>query len=387
MRAALVLSFAFSSLFAASAFGQYWNNPAGGSWGNAANWTGNAVPTGYAYFNLGSSGYTVTLDQTYTVGYAITIENDNPTIDLDGYTLRSPLLQIGSSTYPNSSLTLVGPGTFTSFGFGEDGTPAGNGQVLGDELILNGASLVQSGLGPTPASSVNTLVLENGGSISVEPEDGFSASNVTINDGSINSGTFSSVGIGQGTVTNGSYISGYSLSAGDLTIDDSDVNDENSMIVFGNNTVQDHGTLGGPSVTLTGTVTILPTGTFGSGQLTMQGGTIIVELYPQIDYPTDVPLSGVAGTVDFTLESGFEPTLGEQFDIFGNTGDKNGFDWSTYDTGTFATINLPPLPAGEQWNTSDLYTTGVISVVPEPVSFGIITLGLAGLSLRRRRYR
>jgi hypothetical protein len=69
------------------------------------------------------------------------------------------------------------------------------------------------------------------------------------------------------------------------------------------------------------------------------------------------------------------------------SGDFNILDFGSV-TGTFSTINLQPLPTGFTWNTSELYTTGILSIVPEPSTLAML-LGLAGLgllgSLRRRR--
>lgn len=60
----------------------------------------------------------------------------------------------------------------------------------------------------------------------------------------------------------------------------------------------------------------------------------------------------LAGVLEITLGSGFSPTLGNSFDLldFFNT------------TGAFSSVQLPPLASGLKWNTSQLYTTGVLSV-------------------------
>ncbi len=57
------------------------------------------------------------------------------------------------------------------------------------------------------------------------------------------------------------------------------------------------------------------------------------------------------GTLRIVLQS-FTPQVGESFQIF---------TWGT-ETGTFAQFDLPTLPGGEEWNMSQLYAHGTISV-------------------------
>ncbi len=49
--------------------------------------------------------------------------------------------------------------------------------------------------------------------------------------------------------------------------------------------------------------------------------------------------------------SSFTPAAGQSFDILDGTL-----------SGTFSSVSLPSLPSGLMWNTSKLYTTGVLSV-------------------------
>src|SRR5262249_8719713 len=58
------------------------------------------------------------------------------------------------------------------------------------------------------------------------------------------------------------------------------------------------------------------------------------------------------GTLQVTLSSGFTPSVGASFDIL---------NWGIL-SGTFSSIQLPSLVAGLSWNTSQLYTSGVLFV-------------------------
>lgn len=79
------------------------------------------------------------------------------------------------------------------------------------------------------------------------------------------------------------------------------------------------------------------------------GGVAAGTGYDHIDVTS---LLTLRGTLDVSLTGGFTPTAGESFDLF---------DWGTL-SGAFAAINLPSLP-GLAWDTSQLYTTGTLSVV------------------------
>ncbi len=88
------------------------------------------------------------------------------------------------------------------------------------------------------------------------------------------------------------------------------------------------------------------------------GGKILIQLagvnagtsYDQVLFTGSTTLGG---ELDVTLANSFIPLLGNSFHIL---------DYGTQ-TGTFSSVNLPPLSAGLAWNTAQLYTTGVISVI------------------------
>jgi T5SS/PEP-CTERM-associated repeat protein len=82
-----------------------------------------------------------------------------------------------------------------------------------------------------------------------------------------------------------------------------------------------------------------------------------------------LPISGtatLAGTLKLSLLGSYTPAAGDSFDIL---------DWQT-ESGTFSTLQLPALTAGNTWDTSQLYTTGTIAVVPEPSTLTLAAIGV-----------
>ncbi len=90
------------------------------------------------------------------------------------------------------------------------------------------------------------------------------------------------------------------------------------------------------------------------------------------------------GTLRVSRWNGFAPQAGQKFDLF---------DWGTAQ-GSFSSIDFTnaPLASGLTWDTSNLYTTGELSVaaaVPEPESWAMLLGGFAltGFLARRRARR
>ncbi|MCI0333394.1 MAG: autotransporter adhesin family protein [Planctomycetes bacterium] len=115
------------------------------------------------------------------------------------------------------------------------------------------------------------------------------------------------------------------------------------------------------NVTFTGTFDPgLSTTIVTAGNLALSStSTLIIELggttpgsgHDQIDAAGTLALDG---TLLVALANGFGPASGNSFDLF---------NWAT-SSGMFDTLMLPALSAGLAWNTSQLYVSGVLSIVP-----------------------
>jgi autotransporter-associated beta strand protein len=198
------------------------------------------------------------------------------------------------------------------------------------------------------------------------------------------------VGTGTWTISGAStYVGNTLISAGTIKI----ANTSGSVFGTGDVTIAHGATLTGAGA-FTGA--LLNSGTFSPGNsptlMTLSAfnqdvnGALILELgglargtgYDALD------ITGAAafdGTLTISLINGFNPATGASFNLF---------DWGSQ-TGTFATLNLPGLASGLSWDTSLLYTDGVLSVtgtataIPEPSIYAAL-LGAAalGLAIRRR---
>jgi hypothetical protein len=351
-------------------FGDNWTNTAGGSWGVGTNWSNDVVPS-TATFNLGSTaGYTVTLPGTETV-ISLVVQTDNPTLSLGGNTLLDEdedlfppgaPLQIAPNAGQTGSLTVIGPGTI---GYGPLAVSVGGGGT--GSLIINGATVNDQGPGSSLSEAAgSTITVENGGSLLQMNEESTQLTSLAGNL-VLNNGIFTcegNLGLGGLIMTNGSSIGRATNSnilatsiSGSVMIDDSNFQTQFENITFG----------AGGSLTLTdgayfgsgGNLTLPPITNVSSsniyGEVTTFSGTTTVQLGstspPFLGY-FEGSSGSYAGILDITLQNGFTPTPGEQFNIF---------SYNATSTGTFSSVNLPALPSPEAWNISQLYTTGVLS--------------------------
>ena len=113
-----------------------------------------------------------------------------------------------------------------------------------------------------------------------------------------------------------------------------------------------------------------------SNDLTL-AGTTTLELFANTsnDLVRVLGTLTYGGTLTVTNATGFSLAPGDTFDLFDFTGSPGGF----------VATNLPALSGGWTWDTSQLGTTGIIAVIPEPGTFWLVALALAFAAARRRR--
>jgi hypothetical protein len=121
-----------------------------------------------------------------------------------------------------------------------------------------------------------------------------------------------------------------------------------------------------------------------TGNATLGSELLEIEIFgliPGSEYDA-VHVSGaltlLGGTLDVILRGGFTASAGDSFDLL---------DFSSL-SGTFSVLHLPALGGGLNWDSSNLYTTGALSVqaVPEPATVSLLLGGLLLLAGARARF-
>ena len=86
----------------------------------------------------------------------------------------------------------------------------------------------------------------------------------------------------------------------------------------------------------------------------------------------------INGVLEVLCKDGFEAECGDTFTIF-------ALDDDITINGSFDQIILPELSGNLEWDTTRLYTTGQLSVVPEPATLCLLLAGSMMILLRRKQ--
>jgi len=344
-----------------------WSGPAFGDWATPENWsegtpdsaTNALISTGFAA--ISGSGYTantaaLTVGGTGTAGLGVgnTATLVIADLILGRDTASSGLISVGSgaelrSANPLGNSVIIGQngsGTLSTTGTAEVNLagPVIVGQNTGSQgsLLLQGGDLSILGVLNAARAGAATITVNSGGRLTVTTigpasstfgdQGGIATTSVTGADSYLSFGSLRVLSASTFTVADGGTISLRNLSdqAGQWEID-----------AGGRVSVSETTTL---SVDSHITFTLQGADPSGYGRFTSEEITFAGQLCVHLDYA---------------------PALGDRFTLF---------QWVYPVWGAFDHIDLPTLDAGLSWDTSGLYTSGAIQVVPEPSIWTLLAL-------------
>ena len=227
------------------------------------------------------------------------------------------------------------------------------------ENSATGIAVVDGGASRLSVLSEDGLLIVGGdgdGTLTVSGGAMVSAADIVIADGSVS--------IGKVLVTGpGSRLSGEEILIGNngdatLTLADGGVASAALVEINALSSLKGNGTLEG-DVTSFGLVSpgASPGALSIDGDYTQAAeGEVLIELasassFDRLLVTGDVTLDGA---LSVNLLDGFAPQAGQSFDVL---------DWDGVLTGAFAALDLPALPGSLEWDASELYALGVLSVV------------------------
>jgi hypothetical protein len=265
---------------------------------------------------------------------------------------------VGITTYNSTNIVQFGSASLVNFTNG--GTITNNAPLTFDGGInaLTGVINVNSTLNTYDVGNSGVVVVDSGGAINnlVGNLVSGGGSWTTINTGGavnlLGGTTFELNGallVNNGSVTGTVNVNYGSLAKGTGSYDIVNVN-QGGIYSPGNS----------PGISTAASVAFNG-GSVASGapRLVMElGGTMAGTQYDQLHVTGTLTLGGTLDVELVDLGAGrFAPNAGDSFDIL---------DWGNL-AGTFSSLLLPALATGKSWDTSELYTTGVLSVVATAV--------------------
>jgi len=284
---------------------------------------------------------------------------------------------LNSAAGTTSQLTINGPVTFTgdtTLGGAGDLNIFTNGGFTGAgsfNITKVGSGFVSVPSGPYKSVHVKAGTLSIGGNtfaaasgtVTVDAGAGFKTGSMTTARTFIVDGKLE-VHLGQTLQLTNGFLTNNGVQTGALAVN-------NGSIVKGSGsfdvvTVRDGGTFApgnSPGAATVKTLSFQSVATTGGPTLAIElGGTAPGTDYDQLHVTGALNANG---TLNVSLVGGFSPSIGDTFDIL---------DFGTL-TGTFSSLQLPTLATG-MWNTSQLYTNGILAVVPEPHTTSLCLLAL-----------
>jgi T5SS/PEP-CTERM-associated repeat protein len=318
----------------------------------------------YISFSAGSMGH-ITVDGADPVSGALsTLSGTN---FYGGYA-GSGTLDIKNGGTMTTTSSYLGYGAGTAVTGTVDGTDS-----KGHASTWNTTSLTVGNNGDGTLNVTAGGLVSAGGTVNIASGDGSSGLINVTGANSILEGT-NNINVGGSSSAGGTGV--LSVGQGGLVT----TGNANAVKVYSPGTVkfQGNGTVTTATFQVTGgAVEVSHLNNTINGNLTLDSSST---LQMTLDGTDDYGQLGGSGTL--TAGGLFKVVLGDFTPVAGNT--FHVLNWKTI-SGTFATVDLQPLSGGLSWDQGGLYSTGYITVAPEPGMLGMLAAGGMMLAVRRRR--
>jgi T5SS/PEP-CTERM-associated repeat protein len=319
---------------------------------------------GYLGYNSGSSG-------TATV------------VGTGSQWTNSAYLYVGNSGAGELNIQNGGQVSNTYGFLGSDSGSSGTVTVDGSGSLWNNTGSLYVGGSSTSAGGTGSVTVQNGGQLIVgETLKLWKAdSTVTVSGGTLTAATIANYGAL--TVQSGGdlTVTGDLANSGILTVNDAMLT---AATITNTGTIRGRGDINGTITNNAGGV-VMPGASPGILEVDditfADASTLQIEL-GGLARGTQYDVLAASGTLTMqtgstlavTLINGFVPQGNDEFDIMDFGGR----------SGEFTNVSLPALGGGLSWDTSGLYTSGTITVAPEPATLALVAMGAVAMFVRRR---